>query len=90
MSWRSGFIFRIIIGLLFIAEYFVGFDGHGRGAGNIITLLFGAAFAGYGFFGFVQREALRKKAVAKYGLPSDASWEAIGQAIEERQAKKQR
>jgi hypothetical protein len=48
------FIYRFIIGSLFIAEYFVGVDGHGRAAGNVMTLLFGIAFVGYGLYGFTQ------------------------------------
>ena len=60
MTYKSAFIFRLVIGLLFIAQYFVGFDGHGRGSGNIITLLFGIAFAGYGIYGLYQASAVKK------------------------------
>jgi hypothetical protein len=62
MDSKSSFIFRIIIGALFMVQYFLGFDGHGHGAGNIITLLFGIVFAGYGCIGLIQRTVLIKKA----------------------------
>jgi hypothetical protein len=48
------FIFRVVIGAIFLLQYFVGIDGHGRGAGNLIILLFGLAFIGYGCFGLFQ------------------------------------
>jgi hypothetical protein len=54
MTRQSIFIFRIIIGAIFLLQYFVGIDGHGRGAGNLIILLFGLAFIGYGLFGVMQ------------------------------------
>ena len=41
-------IFQIVVGSLFIAQYFFGIDGHGSGAGNIITLLIGILFAVFG------------------------------------------
>lgn len=89
MTWKSGFVFRIIIGALFIAQYFLGFDGRGHGAGNVMFLLFGVAFIGYGCYGVVQREALRKKAASKLGLSADASWADIQQLILERKTGKQ-
>jgi hypothetical protein len=58
---QTAFIFRIVIGVLFIFEYFVGFDGHGLGAGRPLTLLFGIAFVAYGIIGSVQRASLRKR-----------------------------
>jgi hypothetical protein len=48
-------MFRIIIGAIFVAEYFVGFDGHGKGAHQIMILLFGVAFVGYGLFQFASK-----------------------------------
>jgi hypothetical protein len=48
------FIFRVVIGAIFLLQYFVGIDGHGRGAGNLIILLFGLAFIGYGCSGLFQ------------------------------------
>ena len=54
MSWFGVFVFRIIIGSLFVSEYFVGFDGHGRGAGQIMILFFGLAFVGYGLYGLTR------------------------------------
>jgi hypothetical protein len=58
---QTAFIFRMVIGALFILEYFAGFDGHGLGAGRPLTLLFGIAFVGYGIVGSVQRASLRKR-----------------------------
>jgi hypothetical protein len=54
MSRQSIFVFRIIIGAIFLLQYLVGIDGHGRGAGNLMILLFGLAFVGYGCFGIMQ------------------------------------
>jgi hypothetical protein len=54
MSRQSLFAFRIVIGAIFLLQYFIGIDGHGRGAGNLIILLFGLAFVGYGCFGLIQ------------------------------------
>lgn len=60
----SAFVFRIVIGTLFIIEYFIGLDGHGRGAGRPMTLIFGTAFVIYGVYGCVQRAALQKRRLA--------------------------
>ena len=54
MSRQLLFIFRIVIGAIFLLQYFIGMDGHGRGAGNLIILLFGLAFVGYGCVGLFQ------------------------------------
>jgi hypothetical protein len=77
---KSSFVFRIMIGAVFIAAYFFGFNGRNPGAGNVVFLLFGIIFAGYGLYGFVQRAATRKKAAVKLGLPENASWADIEQA----------
>jgi hypothetical protein len=77
---KSSFVFRIMIGAAFIAAYLFGFNGRNPGAGNVVFLLFGIIFAGYGFYGFVQRAAMRKKAAVKLGLPENASWADIEQA----------
>lgn len=61
MTLQSLLVFRIVIGALFIIEYFVGLDGHGRGAGRLMPLLFGSAFILYGIYGSFQRAALRKR-----------------------------
>jgi hypothetical protein len=58
---QAAFLFRVVIGVLFILEYFVGFDGHGLRAGRPLTLLFGIAFVAYGFVGLIQRASLRKR-----------------------------
>lgn len=63
MTLQSVFIFRIIIGTLFIIEYFVGIDGHGRGGGRLMTLLFGSAFVLYGVYGSLQRASLRRRRI---------------------------
>jgi hypothetical protein len=60
----SAFVFRIVLGSLFIIEYFVGLDGHGRGAGRPMTLLFGSAFVLYGVYGCIQQASLRKRRLA--------------------------
>lgn len=60
----SAFVFRIVIGSLFIAEYFIGLDGHGRAAGRPMTLLFGAVFVIYGVYGYFQRAALQRRRMA--------------------------
>lgn len=77
---KSSFVFRIMIGAVFIAAYFFRFDGRNPGAGNVVFLLFGIIFAVYGCFGFVQRAAMRKKTAVKLGLPENASWADIEQA----------
>jgi hypothetical protein len=82
MSSQSLFAFPIIIGGLIVAQYFVGFDGHRHGAGNPITLIFGLAFIGYGFYSAMQRNALRRKMAARLGLPDNASWPDIKHALE--------
>ena len=60
MSWIGVFVFRLVIGALFITQYFVGIDGHGRGAGQIMLLAFGLAFVGYALYGF-SRIAVAKR-----------------------------
>jgi hypothetical protein len=60
----AAFIFRIVLGILFIVEYFIGLDGHGRGAGRPMTLLFGAAFVIYGIYGCFQSSATQRRRVA--------------------------
>jgi len=55
MTWGSVFIFRIIIGAVFVGQYLFG----GRyGEGNPFFLILGLVFIGYGAVGFVQ---LQKK-----------------------------
>ena len=54
MSRQAIYVFRIVLGAIFLLQYFIGIDGHGRGAGNLIILLFGLAFVGYGCFGIMQ------------------------------------
>ncbi|HKS88032.1 MAG TPA: hypothetical protein VJR70_01205 [Stellaceae bacterium] len=51
MSWLGVFVFRLLVGALFITQYFVGLDGHGKGAGQIMLLAFGFAFVGYALYG---------------------------------------
>lgn len=60
----AAFIFRVVLGILFIVEYFVGLDGHGRGAGRPMTLLFGAAFVIYGVYGWTQCAAIQRRRMA--------------------------
>ena len=60
----AAFIFRVVLGILFIVEYFIGLDGHGRAAGRPMTLLFGAAFLVYGVYGCVQSAAIQRRRVA--------------------------
>jgi hypothetical protein len=82
MRWQS--LVPIIIGGLFVAQYFVGFDGHRHGAGNPITLVFGLAFVVIASYSARQRAAMRKKMAARLGLPDDASWTDIRRALEEK------
>jgi hypothetical protein len=77
---KSSFVFRILIGAVFIVAYFFGFGGRNPGAGNVVFLLFGIIFAVYGFYGLVHRAAMRKKAAVKLGLPENASWADIERA----------
>jgi hypothetical protein len=55
---RMGFlVFRILLGMIFVAQYFFGGN---YGQGNKFLLLFGALFIGYGLFGLIQITSKRR------------------------------
>lgn len=84
---KSMFIFLILLGAAMIAQYFFGFDFRGRDPGNLMFLVIGGLVGGYGSYGFIKLNSLRKKLTAKLGLPENASWDEIELVMLERKTK---
>ena len=73
-----------MLGAVVIAQYFFGFDLRGRDVGNVVFLVLGSLVTGYGVFGFITFDWMRKKTAVKLGLPESSSWEEIKLVMRER------